>query len=160
MNNMENSSMSMFGLYRGKDLEGNWVYGGITSPSHEKDGKIYIVTIKSNDHEDVNTFVAVDPKTVCVRIGIVDKNGEYIFSGDIVRVRICEVDKIGRFRCESLLPDYIVGQVTYDPVFCKFQISFCKNKAGLLACEFGWYMEELEVVGNVFDHPELLKDEV
>lgn len=157
---MENSSMNMFDLYRGKDLEGNWVYGGITSPSHEKDGKIYIVTIKSNDHEDVNTFVEVDPKTVCVRISKIDKNGKYVFLGDIVRVMMHENERVGRFRCENLLPDSILGQVTYDPVSCKFQLSFCKNKAGLLACEFGWYQEELEVVGNVFDHPELLKDEV
>ena len=32
-------------LFRAKDLDGKWVYGGITDPCHEIENKTYIVSM-------------------------------------------------------------------------------------------------------------------
>jgi len=121
-------------LFRAKDPNGNWVYGGITSPMHEKDGKIRIVTIASNGDEDISCFIEVDEDTVCQFTGLTDKNGNKIFEGDIVQW----TDSDGNNRID------FVKWVHGGLVLCNAQYTV------------GSYLNnDLLVIGNVFDNTEL-----
>ena len=95
-------------------------------------------------HCEVSEFEEVDEKTLCRCTGIRDKQGKMIWENDIVkkvdvnplgwaRERICTVsfNKLGYWELITTYGDgYFIGD--FDA-------------------------EQLEVIGNVFDNPELLK---
>ncbi|MFA5652471.1 MAG: YopX family protein, partial [Candidatus Paceibacterota bacterium] len=66
--------------------------------------------------------------------GLLDKNGKEIYEGDIVIMKHPDKDKI----------------------LAKFEIVIDFEND----CVDGWRSEQLEVIGNIYENPELLKDEV
>ena len=74
--------------------------------------------------------------------GLKDKNGKEIYEGDIVKIKSNPLDMIG----------YII----YDEYDLAFELRDDENESQ----ECLWYQEqELEVIGNIYDNPELLKGE-
>ena len=74
--------------------------------------------------------------------GLKDKNGVEIYEGDIVKIKSNPLDMIG----------YII----YDEYDLAFELRDDENESQ----ECLWYQEqELEVIGNIYDNPELLKGE-
>ena len=115
-------------LFRGKRVDnGKWDY------SRCPDGILHSgVVIEDFVHKTVGEFT-----------GLTDKNGTKIFEGDILKIstRDCgQSDGKG-----IVVVQY--GKYGYDP-FCE-QYS-CDG------CEFGYEIEEYEVIGNVHDDPELI----
>lgn len=116
-------------LSRGKDLEtGKWLYGSfVNTPNHT-----YIST-------NGEAFPAkVEPKTVGQYTGLTDKNGTKIFEGDIVRYG----DTIHKVVFEQRNGTAYFGLV-YSPIE---------------TLPFGHYQDlrQLEVIGNIYDNPELI----
>lgn len=71
--------------FRGLDLNGNWVYGGITSSSHTPDGKTYIVSseCKEGFEEDERlVFIEVNPESVGEFTGAFGYDKKEIYEGD------------------------------------------------------------------------------
>lgn len=79
----------------------------------------------------------IDPETVCQYTGMTDKNGKKIFEGDILELGFSE---------------YFEVWWNYDSA--SFTISNDSESKGFDDC----YMCEIEVVGNIFDNPQLSKE--
>ncbi len=126
-------------LFRGKRIDNNeWVYG---LPSYDEDGEIEEIEVWSED--DIN-FYSVDPSTICQCTGLNDKNGNLIWENDI-----CD-----RKEQYPEIVKYFNGDWTLD-------YSYASHKeSGGCYCNLGFYAEErkcVEVIGNIFDNPELLE---
>ena len=121
-------------LFRGKQWN-KWVYGNYVTirDNSPPDNDVTIHIIHKND-----TAYVVDPETVGQYIGLEDKNGKKIFEGDIVGTgSYCATVKYGEWNCSCC--DGVYGW-TFDG-------GDIRNPK--------WY----EVIGNIHDNPELLKED-
>ena len=129
-------------LFRGKRTDnGEWVYGYYVCLNRDLH-RIYTGYAETDCSAYYPEFYEVIPETVGQYIGVTDKNGKKIFEGDIV--------KFG----ES------IGIIYYDEgCFCvkpnKPYWSRISNPA--IDIVMNEYPNEIEVVGNIHDKPELLK---
>lgn len=132
-------------LFRGKRIDnGEWVDGCYMTDEQDSTtayiGHIFGVDAGIFIHDmDV---VGVVPETVCQYAGLTDKNGKKIFEGDIVDV------------FDDIL------KIVWDEIFA----SFCIVRTDSQNREFykhffgeGCEEEDCEVIGNIFDNPELLE---
>lgn len=131
---------------KGDPCESNWVYGGIFAPN--TDGAFAVMYgVKGKNREariccvDLEKF-SVYRDTVGQFTGLTDKNGKKIFEGDIVTV----------FRKGQRMGNYVVK---YCDNFCGFYLC---NARGVTCFVLGiFYENELEVLGNIHDDPQLLE---
>lgn len=90
-----------------------------------------------------NTVVFdIDPETVCQYTGLTDKNGKRIWENDIVRIENSMDEGIGNIEFYGGMW-YVDGEPSNSP----YDIMEYDDTA------------EVEVIGNIFDNPELLKGE-
>lgn len=133
-------------LYKAKRLDnGEWVQG----VPFEIEGK-QVILIKDNEnllrvhYIEENMWTAeiyaieVDASTICQCIGLKDKNGKLIWENDIVKINNSKGNVLitfGDFEIICTIPNekYYKHRLEYDT--------------------------EYEVVGNIFDNPELLESE-
>ena len=122
-------------LFRGKDIDGKWVEGCCVVDEMDTN-KVYIGYIFGSDgRQPHNTDVAlVDPETVCQYTGLTDKNGRKIFEGDIVKIGLEHYEVW--WNCDS-------SSITLSS----------KNESRGLYLS---HNETVEVIGNIFDNPELI----
>lgn len=149
-------------LFRGKRTDnGEWVEGYVV-----KGNCTYILTAKNIHYMVVSVMghasvevLPVIPDTVGQYTGLKDKNGRRIFEGDIVRY-IYEPGK--RFWNANQL-----SVIRYGKTGFKFDGIKGTNKYALMcgcmsSIPFDQDAEnipEFEVIGNIHDNPELLKEE-
>lgn len=91
----------------------------------------------------LGSYGAVDPETVGQYTGMVDKHGTKIFEGDICNFSSC-----------SDIDNY--GVVVYDADETEFGIDYGSTYLGLGR---HYHSRDVEVIGNIYDNPELLGDE-
>ena len=121
--------------YRTDYKNGDWVYGLITQrQDHYACAKMTNTVGVSN--------IEVDDKTIGQYIGIKDKNDEKIFKDDIVRIFASNYDEEEIF------------VVKYDTSLAQFVL----ESDNLCVTFDNVYHYEVEVVGNIYDNPELLED--
>ena len=154
-------------LFRGKRIDnGEWVYSQ-TVFSHLDNFYIPAQNLKCTVMRNLDTvgniseirckdgkcFFKVQTETVGQFTGLTDKNGKKIFEGDIVRTHYANAPKA-----------VFVETVIFDcGKFCATSTNEgCKTTATLwdgvprLAIDKSVYMDEVEVIGNIHDNPELL----
>lgn len=141
-------------LFRGKRVDnGEWIRGDLIATPFIRDitqqNIIYILDVTKADYdcfEDLvedNGIFEVDHETVCQYIGSTDKNRRKIFEGDIVRRKIFE--------------NFIVGQVVWlDIGFSGFYLKHGNKFYPMGKDENTGLSNEDEVIGNIFDNPELI----
>ena len=119
-------------LFRGKRTDnGEWI---TDSETYIRDGDgIWL------SDENLNV-VTVIPETVGQYTGLTDKNGKRIFEGDIVSL---------------VKHDGLIYKVVYVP--CRYELV---NSKGVNCFVLDIYKSEnIEVIGNIHDNPELLGGE-
>ena len=140
-------------LFRGKHihaipgnehLNGRWVKGYLSDKNYIHD-------------EHLEGEFLVDENTVCQYTGLTDKNGKKIFEGDILRgfqYPFC-YDGEYNYYAEIIFADCSFMTYTHkNPSSCVRGIS--DGNTELMEC---WVSEDWEVIGNIYDNPDLLEEE-
>lgn len=129
--------------FRGKRLDGQgWAFGSYIEAELQNGIAHEIIPYKRGE-----PVVEVDPDTVGQFTGVKDKNGMRIFEGDILGVG-------GR------IIGWVQGGVRgycYDVVYVNHPKG--EERYTLYATATYDYRDRLEVVGNIYDNPDLLKTE-
>ena len=124
------------GCHRTEYQNGEWVYGLVT--------RLYDEQFKNLPAEMTNTNgisgIEIDYKTIGQYTNMLDKNGTKIFEGDII-------DFFGRSDGDGY------GVVKYDAYETEFGFEYDNIYRSL----GNFYPENIEVIGNIHDNPELLK---
>ena len=82
--------------------------------------------------------------------GLYDKNKKEIYEGDILLDKqIDDIEDKDTYSYFQVLFDNLTGQYTVD-------VSYCKNRESLVNIT-DYFDENIEVVGNIFENPELLQ---
>lgn len=127
-------------IFRGKRMDnGEWVKGDLMQWN---DGTIRICV---EDGDSEKTATTVIPETVGQYTGLTDKNGRRIFEGDIVycKSRLDNANMVVIFECGQF-------RMVLSENYRSYQINS------------GFYdinCFDKEVIGNIYDTPELLKGE-
>lgn len=119
----------------GEKIKSNWVYGGIFPQNG--DGDFAIIYQQEPTVEKYPVYA----DTVGQYTGLTDKNGTKIFEGDIVKY----------------------GDTVHNVVFEQRNGTayFGLVYSTLETLSFGYYqdLKQIEVIGNIYDNPELVGDE-
>ena len=133
-------------LFRGKRLDnGEWIEGCLFKLT--LNGEVVNLIFEDSfsfvgNNVKALSHAPVDPNTVGQYTGLNDKNGKRIFEGDIAET--------SDFNSED---GY--GEIIWDEQTARFAISGSTN---ILFADFDNYFgNEIEVIGNIHDNPELLK---
>ena len=117
-------------IFRGKSIDsGEWLYGDYAPRTSLYHANIFT---KENYLEGV----AVDEETVGQYTGLTDKNGRRIFEGDI----IADKNELFSVRWSEKISGFVaVGEHRMQPSMNQGTMKYC------------------EVVGNIYDNPDLLE---
>lgn len=123
-------------LHKAKRLDnGEWVIGFYTY-IHEKH-YIYTGQLMHSGLYDVAERFEVDPSTICQCTGSKDKNGKLIWENDIIQHR--DSDEIRKAYIKYSAPFFVLH-----------------STLGIYSSDTLADFSKIEVVGNIFDNPELL----
>lgn len=133
--------------FRGKALNGEkWYYGSLIDYG---DPAFCDIVRFNDDNEAIHE--CVDINTIGQFTGLHDKNGKEIYEGDIVKWTD-EKDRMDKF---------LLCYVDWHKHLCKFYLSFGEeqkvNDSRTDIFEMMRMGYNYEVIGNIYDNPELLK---
>lgn len=132
-------------LFRAKRTDnGEWVEGYFVIGKWYLDEKERYAILPTDlcfyPHCEINEWIEIDPETLCQYTGITDKNGNRIWENDIVS---------GYFNHKK-----ITGFIKYGS-----NAVYYIEREGSYGIHLDNSEDWLEVIGNIFDNPELLKGE-
>ncbi len=130
-------------LFRAQSKYGEWYYGGIVHQTDYYGNKVdvwFIIDGTETMDYAVGPAMKVVPETVCQYTGLTDRNGVKIFEWDIVR----------HYSGGKIEDD--VGKIFYDTKNCKFLRTSKTNPK----IHYELHADLVyEVIGNIYDNPEL-----
>lgn len=135
-------------LFKAKRADnGKWVQGYLYGIWEKR----YILWGMTND---VPNMIEVDPSTICQCTGLKDKNGKLIWENDIIK-------KFSSGGIAISISKVVLGEHSLNLGWCVEGLrSLCKYDTRLFNIGLGgWDASRCEIVGNIFDNPELLESE-
>lgn len=153
-------------LFKAKRIDnGEWVEGYYIRDQYHIGGKDIIFYRKDSDRFTVYTNI-IDIETLCQFTGLCDKNGKKIWENDILMCHGNPKDLakvlFGEFGVRNIETGSIVDKVVgwHYEVVPTDAISRCEPFCWPMPLT-EYYIDrcEMEVVGNIFDNPELLQEE-
>ena len=142
--------LTVRGISTHEESKGEWKCGYLI----EDEGVSYIVNgvVEANDeYITIGEWCSVEPETLGLSTGLLDKNGTEIFEGDIVKLY-----KSPFFKAEW---EYLIEIVIKEKASLLLGRKFGKN-FGTIPFDSPFAKSDLlEVIGNVYENPELLKEE-
>ena len=146
-------------LFRGKRIDsGEWVegyYASIGEYHYILTGRLELVPYLGFEHFFVNS------ETIGRFTGLTDCNGVKIFEGDIIRWRDSTELSVGGQIAEVCYGEYIDADSHFDDVYSLgfyFKL-FDKNKTCATISWLDEYKNDFDIIGNIYDNPELLEVE-
>ena len=127
-------------LFKAKRIKGQWVDGAFYIEPYTD--RCYIIQWNSTGL-GFNEFIEVDGETVCQCTGLKDKNGKLIWENDIV------------------MTVYDGNEHIYQVVWDESELDFkATNGKENYESNFEYLpcCDEIEILGNCFDNPELLEE--
>ena len=138
-------------LFRGKRVDnGEWVYGFYVPVNYAKPLIVTGADIDDYSEIEFDDYYHVNDTTVGQYTGLTDKNGKKIFEGDICNISIPRIDG-GFNRHNNCLCSYEGGMYKFNSYS---DIYFCMGNG------YGYpdtCHQNIEVIGNIHDNPELLE---
>ena len=134
-------------LFKAKRIDnGEWVQGALFNGENHCIIGQEIKFSPYTEHECKIVGYEVDEKTICQCTGMNDKNGKLIWENDIVSV-YGDTDDFGNDL-------YYFFKVVWNKDLCCWWLSdiYTKDDECLYI-----YLKEIEIIGNIFDNPELLE---
>ena len=137
-------------LFKGKRIDnGEWVEGLLWKKKYNSN-KIFISCFP--DEDDNEEAYVVDSKTICQYTGLTDKNGNKIWENDVVKYHFgndVAPIRFGKYMScfDSTKTAHIGFYVDWD------------DRTKPLRKDLGYWVNMIDcnVIGNIFDNPELLK---
>ena len=134
--------------FRGKRTDNKeWVYGqyfdiiiGIR--------KHYCIVVNNEAGgllDDKQASFYIDRSSLCQYIGKNDKNKEELYENDIVRYKRASSD--------------FIGVIEYNEITCRFSVRSILSGGRDIIIWKEKYIPYIEKIGNIYDNPELLKEE-
>jgi len=144
-------------LFKAKRIDnGEWVEGYLVRFCDRYGGLGFEIIAEAGIYYDGSpNYISheVDENTICQYTGLTDKNGQKIWENDVVKydseddLKLCAVVKYGEYdNCGNM--DCYLG----------FYMDWSDTRFWLRK-DIGFWTKnrEVEVIGNIFDNPELLK---
>lgn len=160
-------------LFKAKRIDnGEWVQGNLIQSCDATDGwETIIIPIKNSNmftkhikcgygNLGFENWYRVDPSTICQCTGLKDKNGKLIWENDIVKKGFY-IDYDSVYQEEhvtSVISKEYVGTVKFECFAWIVETFNDQIKCILPIYELSEHSEDIkyfEVVGNIFDNPEL-----
>ena len=124
-------------LYKAKRKDnGEWVQGYLYGIWEKR----YILWGMTND---IPNMIEVDPSTICQCTGLKDKNGKLIWENDIANCMDAEC----------------CGYISWNESEAGFYFNILLEDRRFEEEHIYDYQDGIEVIGNIFDNPELLESE-
>ena len=107
--------------------------------------RVYKDTVSYRNFEDIDLMQCT---------GLKDKNGKEIYEGDIVKFKDCSIDgtkefyNIGVIEREGKRDELVISQLIFEKSY------FTENYMDFINETF----ELSEIIGNIYENPELLKE--
>lgn len=131
--------------FRAKTDNGDWKYGDL-----------HLLSTVPHIHTDINIShrCPIDTKTIGQFTGLKDKNDKEVYDGDIISLPLSDGSCVThQIRISEEYLSVEIKNLTVDGMRCDFDI-FGQLK-------YSWWQEykyDIEVIGNIYDNPELIDE--
>lgn len=149
-------------LFRGKSIiSGEWVFGTPVCVEENTYPTDRVLLVRTVNYDELDNFIPqyeseeVIPATVGQFTGLCDRNGNKVFEGDALEIER-KSDGLGTYYDPPLkYPAKVV--VRWD--MCSWLWEVCGKEKYYLHFPDAWCHYKCQVVGNIHDNPELVKED-